>query len=80
MSDIVGSKAISLLHSGAITEAGAARVFKVPASDGGTHTVVITNGVCYCTCEAGRDNRSCYHVRAVELWLARERRENGVVA
>ncbi len=79
MSDIVGSKAISLLHSGAITEVGAG-VFTVPAFDGDTHTVELGAGVCYCTCEAGRHNRSCYHVRAVELWLARERRENGVVA
>lgn len=80
MASIMGAKAISLVQRGGVEERPHARVFRVESSTPGTkHTVVVSGGEPLadptCTCIAGEMGKACYHVAAVRLVMARERRE-----
>jgi uncharacterized Zn finger protein len=77
VSDIQGARAIGLVDRGAIRELTHARTFEVDGSQGDTHVVTITARFTKCTCEAGRHDRLCYHVRAARLLLAKERASRG---
>jgi hypothetical protein len=71
MSDVMGAKAISLVQRGGITEAQG-RIFRAQGQ-GDTYTVTFTGAKALCTCEAGKHDRPCYHVRAARLFMAEER-------
>lgn len=73
MADIVGGKAISLVHRGGIREVDHSRVFHAEGSQGDTYTVVFVNGGATCSCEAGFRGNRCYHVVAARLVMNRER-------
>lgn len=73
MSDRAGSRAISAVTNGDVVEASWSRSWVVKGSTGTPYLVTLvllpgeiaTRGVC--TCEAGRHDRPCWHVKAARL-------------
>lgn len=78
MSDRAGSRAISAVTNGDVVEARPSRSWVVKGSTGTPYlvTFALLPGTLQraesCTCKAGREGASCWHVKAARLMLGRE--------